>query len=196
MKIDTAHLHYWMEAIRHSQDHNRTLDAFWQGQLQSKEWLIDNLKHHVTTFISIDIHGGWVGVLSSMLFQSGLPIKEICSVDIDPDCEPIANIMNTIEENVGRFRAVTADMCQIKSKADVIINTVCEHLTQSQYNTWLDNLPKDSIIVVQGNNYDIPEHVRTSANLQQFVEQSKLNILFSGEQTNSLYTRYMVIGKK
>ena len=141
MEIDLEHLHYWMCAIRESQDPMRTLDAFWQGQLKSKEWLIDNLTYYIFPEVnktldfplSVDIHGGWVGVLASMLFQSDIPIGMIRSVDIDPSCEEIATKMNKKEEMEGRFRAVTADMCSIQSDADIIINTSCEHITQSQY---------------------------------------------------------------
>jgi len=42
MNIDLEHLHYWMNAIRQSPDPMRTLDAFWSGQIKSKERLIDN----------------------------------------------------------------------------------------------------------------------------------------------------------
>ena len=61
MKIDTEHLHFWMEAIRQSADPIRTMDAFWQGQIKSKEWLIDQLLPYVSKPKSIDIYGGWVG---------------------------------------------------------------------------------------------------------------------------------------
>jgi hypothetical protein len=43
MNIDTEHLHYWMNAVRQSPDPMRTMDAFWQGQMRSKEWLINCL---------------------------------------------------------------------------------------------------------------------------------------------------------
>ena len=78
MKIDTEHLHYWMQAIRQSPDPKRTLDAFWRGQMQSKEWLIENLQPLVNSPSRIDIHGGWVGVLASMIFQSKIPARYIC----------------------------------------------------------------------------------------------------------------------
>ena len=103
MLVDTEHLHHWMQAIRQSSDPMRTMDAFWSGQLKSKEWLISNLRKHVNKFVSVDIHGGWVGVLASMLFQSDVPVLNIRSVDIDPKCEPIAINMNKIEEIVGKF---------------------------------------------------------------------------------------------
>jgi hypothetical protein len=132
-----------------------------------------------------------------MLFQSDIPVTTIRSVDIDPACEPIAINMNKVEEIVGKFRAVTADMCEIRSDADVIINTSCEHITQDQYDLWISGLPHNSLLVLQSNNYYIPEHVRPADNLAQFIEQSQLTtILFSGELETPLYKRFMIIGKK
>ena len=195
MQIDTEHLHFWMQAIRQSPDPMRTMDAFWSGQLKSKEWLITNLRKNVNKFVSIDIHGGWVGVLASMLFQSDIYVKNIRSVDIDPTCESIATMMNKKEETAGRFRAVTADMCEIRSDADVVINTSCEHITQDQYDLWLSGMPHSSLIVVQSNNYNIPEHIRTASSLEEFKEQSSLTVLWAGELELPLYTRYMIIGK-
>lgn len=194
MQIDLEHLHYWMQAIRQSPDPIRTMDAFWSGQLNSKEWLITNLRKHVNKFVSIDIHGGWVGLLASMLFQSDIYIKNIRSVDIDPTCEPIAIMMNKKEEMAGKFRAVTADMCAMRSDADVIINTSCEHITQDQYDLWLSGMPHNSLLVLQSNNYDIPEHIRIAKDLEHFVEQSQVKVQWAGELKLPLYTRYMIIG--
>ena len=196
MNIDTEHLHYWMQAIRQSPDPIRTMDAFWSGQLKSKEWLITNLRKNVNKFVSVDIHGGWVGVLASMIFQSDIHVTNIRSVDIDPSCEPIATMMNKKEEMVGKFRAVTSDMCNIRSDADVIINTSCEHITQDQYDLWLSGMPQNSLFVLQSNNYDIPEHVRTAKDLEEFKIQCDIDILWAGELELPLYTRWMVIGKK
>jgi hypothetical protein len=172
------------------------MDAFWSGQLKSKEWLIKNLRKHVNKVVSVDIHGGWVGVLASMLFQSDIICTTIRSIDIDPTCEPIANMMNKGEEMVGKFRAVTADMCDIRSDADVVINTSCEHITQDQYDLWLSGMPYNTLFVLQSNNYNIPEHVRTANNLKEFEEQCGLNVMWSGELELPLYTRYMIIGKQ
>jgi hypothetical protein len=195
MMIDTEHLHHWMQAIRQSDDPKRTMDAFWSGQLKSKEWLIVNLRAHVKKFVTIDIHGGWVGVLASMLFQSDVPVLNIRSVDIDPTCEPIANNMNKIEEMVGKFRAVTADMCAIRSDADVVINTSCEHITQDQYDLWLSGMPYNTLLVLQSNNYNIPEHVRIANDLDEFKTQSNINVLWAGELELPLYKRFMIIGR-
>jgi len=194
MQIDTEHLHYWMQAVRQSPDPMRTLDSFWQGQIKSKEWLIENLRKNINKVVSVDIHGGWNGVLASMLFQSNIYITNIRSVDIDPTCEPIATMMNKKEEMAGRFRAVTADMCAVRSDADVIINTSCEHITQEQYDLWISGVPYSSLIVLQSNNYNIEEHVRIANSLEHFVEQSQLEVKWSGELKLPMYTRYMIIG--
>jgi hypothetical protein len=198
MQIDTEHLHYWMQAIRQSPDPIRTMDAFWQGQLKSKEWLINALSTQFSGKegpASVEIHGGWVGVLASMLFQSDIPIKRIYSLDIDPACEPIATMMNKSEEIQGRFRAGTGDMCNLISFVDVVINTSCEHITQEQYEIWLSKRVKDQLLVLQSNNYIIDEHIRTASSLHEFKEQSHINVIWEGELELPLYKRWMIIGK-
>jgi hypothetical protein len=198
MQIDTEHIHHWMQAIRQSSDPMRTMDAFWSGQLKSKEWLIDNLKRFIDSPISINICGGWVGVLASMLFQSNIPIKSIQNIDIDPSCEAISVLMNKIEETQGRFKAITCDMCWAPCYGDVIVNTSCEHLTQEQYDDWLEYqvIRPSSLIVLQSNNYDIPEHVRIAHNLDEFINQSKIKVLWADSLELPLYTRHMIFGMK
>ncbi len=204
MKLDIEHVLFWMDAIRNSQDRDRTLESFWKGQIRSKEWLIKNLEYFIHPAVNknmnfpltVDIHGGWLGVLSSMLFQSNIPIKSIRSIDIDPSCEITANTMNKIEEMAGRFKAVTADMCSVASDADIIINTSCEHITQEQYDHWLSIQNKNSLLVLQGNNYNIPEHIRISNSIEEFQKQCRLtNLLFAAELELPLYKRFMVIGR-
>lgn len=196
MKLDVDHVLFWMDAIRNSTDPHRTLESFWKGQIKSKLWLIKNLRKHIHAVVSIDIHGGWNGVLASMLFQSTMYTKHICSLDIDPSCEEIARTINKLEEMSGKFTAITADMCSTASTADVIINTSCEHISQEKYEQWLDLQPKDSLLVLQSNNYVIPEHVRIANTLEEFKQQSKLNIIWAGELELPLYKRFMIIGKK
>jgi hypothetical protein len=185
-----------MCAIRNSDDPRRTLDAFWKGQVNSKLWLIENIRPFINKPVSVDIHGGWVGVLASLMFQSDLPLTSIRSIDIDPSCQSIATMMNKAEEIQGRFMAVTADMCNVESTADVIINTSCEHITQEQYNQWLDKISNNKLLILQSNNYLINEHVRIAPSLEEFSEQSKINVIWKGSLELPLYNRWMIIGKK
>jgi hypothetical protein len=196
MQIDLPHLHYWMQAIRQSPDPIRTLDAFWSGQIKSKEWLITQLAPFINKRVNVDIHGGWVGTLASMLFQSSIPVDTIRSIDIDYTCEATSTMMNMAEALVGRFKAITCDMCTIESYADVIINTSCEHITQAQYDQWLNAIPNGSLIVLQSNNYKIPEHIRNADSIEEFIAQSAINVLFSDSLKLPLYSRYMIIGRK
>jgi hypothetical protein len=197
MQIDTEHLHHWMNAVRISNNPMRTLDAFWRGQVSSKEWLIKELENLNMGTRSVEIHGGWVGVLASMLFQSKLLIQQIVSVDIDPVVQHVAEEMNRIEFNEGKFRAETGNMCNRFPVSDTVINTSCEHITQEQYDSWLKNMFEDQLLVLQSNNYDIPEHVRIANSLDEFKQQSNLGrILYTGELELPKYKRFMIIGYK
>ena len=191
---------FWMDAIRNSQDRDRTLESFWKGQIRSKVWLIENLKRHVEfpRGYKVAIYGGWNGVLANLLFNSGIGMTHITSVDIDPDCEEVASTVNKVHEMRGTFRAVTADMCDyVVEDADIVINTSCEHITQEQYEQWLSLQPIDAIIVLQSNNYfNLEEHIRCSKDLKQFVEQSHLAVIKEDILNLPKYDRYMIIGKK
>jgi hypothetical protein len=196
MQIDTDHVLFWMDAIRNSDNPTRTLESFWKGQINSKIWCLESIKPHITHPVSIDICGGWNGVMASLIFQSDIPVVFIRSIDIDPGCESTATTMNKIEEMQGRFKAETADMCDTVYDADVVFNTSCEHITQAQYETWLAKVPDQSLLVLQSNDYDIPEHVRLSCDLDDFQQQCGVDVLWKGQLQLPLYNRFMIIGRK
>ena len=200
LKINIQDVLFWMDAIRQSDDRYRTLESFWKGQINSKVWLIEQLKKLPRAHsMDILICGGWYGVMATLLFNSDLYVNRITSIDIDSKCENTANTMNKQYEIAGRFRAVTQDMMTYKDYGgyDMIINTVCEHLTTEQYNEWLNLIPKDKIIVLQSNDYVIPEHVNPMKDLNQFVSQSKLYpIVEPSELQTEKYKRFMIVGKK
>lgn len=198
MKVDIQDVLFWMDAIRNSEDKYRTLESFWKGQVNSKVWLIENLKSFQHEhWNNITIYGGWNGVLASLIFNSNIKVDRITSIDIDPTCEEIANTVNKNYEIAGRFDAVTADMCSFVAPAAVVINTSCEHITQEQYELWLNNQPDDALFVIQSNNYfKLEEHIRCSANIDEFMKISKIKPYWRGEFKTPNYTRYMLIGKK
>ena len=201
MKIDIEDIKYWMDTIRNSEDRDLILESFWGGQLFSKKWLIEILeKNGHLVNANIVIHGGWNGVLASMLFNSNLGIGNITSVDIDPNCERVARSINKRQEQEGRFTAVTSDMCdyEYNARVDIIINTSCEHITQEQYMKWLDNAPNATFVLQSNNYFTHPTHVNCSNSLKEFEEKTKLKIDYAGEYQPPYvkYTRYMVIGSK
>ena len=198
MKIDVQDVLFWMDAIRNSDDRYRTLESFWKGQVNSKVWLAENLVGFVPVKpLNIVIYGGWNGVLASILFNSNIAVEHVTSVDIDPVCEDIANTVNKRYEMQGKFEAVTHDMCKYVTGADVVINTSCEHITQEQYNQWLDNQPDNAVIVLQSNNYfKHKEHVRCSKDLDNFTKISNIKPYLRRVLETPKYDRYMLIGKK
>ena len=198
MKVDIRDVLFWMDAIRDSDNRYRTLESFWKGQVNSKVWLAENLVGFVPVKpLNIVIYGGWNGVLASILFNSNIAVEHVTSVDIDPVCEDIANTVNKRYEMQGKFEAVTHDMCKYVTGADVVINTSCEHITQEQYNDWLDNQPDDAVFVLQSNNYfKHQEHVRCSIDLTDFTRMSKIKPFYRGTLDTPKYERYMIIGKK
>ena len=198
MKVNIQDVLFWMDAIRDSDDRHRTLESFWKGQVNSKVWLAENLIGFVPVRpLNIVIYGGWNGVLASILFNSNIAVQRITSVDIDPVCEDIANTVNRRYLNENKFSAVTADMCEYTSDADVVINTSCEHITQDQYDNWLSNQPNDATIVLQSNNYfELEEHVRCATDLNNFMRMSNINPYLCKTLETLKYDRYMLIGKK
>jgi len=200
MQVDMDHVLFWMDAIRNSKDRYRTLESFWKGQIYSKLWLIEKLTSHVLSVNNnIVIHGGWNGVLASLLFQSSIETNNVVSIDIDPACEEIAKTMNKLEEIDGKFRAITCDMVDYDYEffPDIVINTSCEHITQDTYNKWLKKIPIGSIVVLQSNdNFDLNEHIRCANDLDEFIDQSNIKVISASILELPKYNRFMIMGYK
>jgi hypothetical protein len=203
--INSNQLIHWFNALRNLPDNDRAraLDAFWAGQLDSKCWLVNTLNDYVSNPSNIYVFGGWIGVLSSMLFQcSKFEVKNIRSIDLDPWCESIADTVCQPYMIAGSFKAITSDMKEFNYDWDiypnVVINTSTEHIDQETYDIWYDKIPSGSLVVLQGNNFfDCPEHVRCSKSLIEFKRMNyATSVLWSGELIHDLYTRYMAILKK
>jgi hypothetical protein len=208
-KISNLELAQWMNAIRELKSHDdrtRALDALWLGQLASKGWLVNHITNFIDPKVPVNIYifGGWIGILSNMLFQhESMNISKIRSIDIDPWCEPIADTVNKrFEMDDWRFKAVTADMGTYHYQSDitphVVINTSTEHVTQDVYDSWYSKIPVGTLVLIQGNNFfSCDEHIRCSKSLDEFKIQNKvINEYWSGTLETNMYTRYMCIWRK
>ena len=68
---------------------------------------------------------------------------------------------------------------------------------RDRYNTWLDNVPDGSQIILQSNNYfEHEEHVNCMKDLSEFERKSNLRVSEKAELELPKYTRYMLIGRK
>jgi hypothetical protein len=193
----------WMNVIRNHQHdiptQYRVLENFWESQIKSKIWLIENIINFRQNkkFSSVYIFGGWYGILAQLI-SDNIPNTTIYSIDQDPHC---AIIGKQLCENQSNIHFVTEKMENFSQYSNVdenslFINTSVEHLTQNIYDTWYNNIPKGSQIILQGNNFfECPEHVRCSKTIDDFIDISKLHkIEMTGTLDCKQFNRFMVIG--
>jgi len=176
-------------------------DAFSNGQVDSKLWLCRELESLSWTSTLTHILGGWYGVMAFLLLSRDFPVKQIRSFDMDPTCEPIADMINEnwiIKE--WQFKAVTADCDQLLpgGAADLIINTSTEHFASMQ---WFDNIVPGTRIALQGNNLIHDDHFGNANSLTEFEQKYKIEtVLYKGTRDfvypDWSFTRFMIIGIK
>jgi hypothetical protein len=176
-------------------------DAFSSGQMGSKLWLCEQLEELFEKIDSIWIYGGWYAVTALLLrSRNRIEIKEIRSIDIDPYCESVADMLNenwVIKE--WQFKAVTEDCNKLlPTGVDLIINTSTEHFTSKE---WFDNIPQGTVVALQGNNMPHDDHYFCSDSLDDFCANYSLtDTMYRGSLDFNYpdwkFTRYMVIGVK
>ena len=192
-------------------------DCFSRGQLQSKKWLVDELKKLDLDLGVVFLCAGWYATLATMMFEKNLNIKNLYSFDIDPSCEKIAEIFNKkwVMDD-WKFKALTADINDLKysnfmidfkksngdilkttiNKVNTVINTSSEHI--QNFNEWYSNIPHGTIVIIQGNDFfEVEEHVNCSEDLEDFSFKVPMGTtLYEGELKLEKYTRFMKIGIK
>jgi hypothetical protein len=190
-------------------------DVFSQGQLQSKIWLVNQLKKLNIDLGVVFICAGWYATLATMIFDSGITVEKIRSFDIDSTCIDIAETFNKPwVADKWRFKSITQNIMDINYEKHhweawsnsnnriskitdtptTIINTSCEHI--ENFSEWYSLIPADKLVILQTNNYfEIEDHVNCSASLEDFKQQTPMNhCLYEGVLELPKYTRYMRIG--
>ena len=197
-------------------DETFVADSFSRGQLQSKIWVIEELKKLDIDLGTVFLCAGWYATLATMIFESGITVGKIRSFDIDDSCRHIAETFNKpwvlqdwrfktatynildIDYNNFVYNVLRSDgsVCELTDGPDTIINTSCEHI--ANFKEWYDKIPKGKLMVLQSNNYfDIEDHVNCVSGPLDFEKQSPMTtILYQGALELSKYTRFMRIGIK
>jgi hypothetical protein len=176
-------------------------DAFSSGQIGSKLWLCEELERTGWFSSMAHIYGGWHGVLAFLLLSRGkFQVHKIRSLDIDPSCQDIADMLNenwVIKD--WTFKAFTQDCNKFEGQyADLIINTSTEHFDSME---WFNRIPKGTRVVLQGNDMPHEEHVNNTTSLKEFVDLFPLsNYMYTGEKVFQYpdwgFKRFMCIGIK
>ena len=179
---------------------NELRDALSDGQLLSKNWLIDALELLIasskinvtgTQPLKVAILGGWIGTLPLLMFCRNLPAI-VTSIDLDARANSIAEKLNYDKP----FSTQTDDMNNIDySQFDIIINTSSEHI--EDISGWRKLIPAGKIVVVQNNNFTHGHgHISNVRNSDDLCELLNLeSILYEGTRKFALYDRFMLIGK-
>jgi hypothetical protein len=176
-------------------------DAFSSGQVGSKIWLCEELERTKWTSNLTYIYGGWYGVTAFLLLSRGkFKVDKIRSLDLDPQCESVADMLN---ENWiwqdWKFKAFTQDCNNYEGQyGDLIINTSTEHFDSME---WFNRIPKGTRVLLQGNNMPHEDHHVHSTDLKAFVNSYPITTLNYAGQKDFEYptwkfSRFMIIGVK
>ena len=81
-----------------------------------------------------------------------------------------------------------------EEKISLVVNTSCEHMDD----TWFDNLPDGTFVVLHQNDYfDNPQHSNCCKDLEEVKRKYPMqSIFYEGELDTHLYNRFMLIGIK
>ena len=193
-------------------------DCFSRGQLQSKLWLVHELKKCNVDLGTVFLCAGWYATLATMLFESNIKLDNVRSFDIDPSCVDIAEVFNKPWfTDQWRFKSITQDIMDIDynehtwqywsnannrmsypitDSPNTVINTSCEHI--ENFTEWYAKIPNGKLVILQSNNFfEVDEHVNCSIDIDDFSRQTPLNsVLYSDSLQLEKYTRYMRIGYK
>jgi len=191
-------------------------DCFSRGQIESKLWLIKELKKCNIDLGIVFLCGGWYATLATMLFESTINVDKIRSFDIDPSCRSIAETFNKpwVKDN-WQFKSSTKDImdinyefesyeviradgttCLLDDTPDTIINTSCEHI--ENFEEWYAMIPSGKLVILQSNNFfEVEEHINCATDLDDFSKMASMeHVYYKGELELEKYTRYMKIGYK
>ena len=193
-------------------------DCFSRGQLQSKLWLVHELKKCNVDLGTVFLCAGWYATLATMIFESDIKVDKIRSFDIDETTVDIAETFNkSWFENQWQFKALVEDIQDINynehtwqywsnknnrmsypiiDSPNTIINTSCEHI--ENFSEWYSKMPIGKLVILQSNDYfEVKEHINCSKSISQFSRSCPMKeTLFEGELFLPYYTRFMKIGYK
>lgn len=191
-------------------------DCFSRGQLQSKLWIIKELKKLNLDLGTVFLCAGWYATLATMIFENNIKVNKIRSFDKDAQCWKIAETFNKPwVKNDWKFKASTGDildinynehfynvnrsdgtLCELIDSPDTIVNTSCEHI--ENFSEWYNLIPAEKLVILQSNDYfEVEEHLNCSSSISQFSKTCPMTeTLFEGELFLPNYTRFMKIGIK
>ena len=173
--------------------------SFTHDLSKSKVWLMQQLAQVQPDVSTMYILGSWYGNLALyMTLDPVVQVKQFINVETDKSMlDQSRRMMNHIGARNVEYMNQDANMLDYRQadKNSVVVNT---SLTDMSGTEWFDNIPDDTLVVMQARDND-PGH--QFYNTQDILKKFPLNtVLYQGEldlqDPETTYTRYMVIGRK
>lgn len=188
-------------------------DFLSRGQVKSKLWLVTELAKVTEGPIgNVLFYGGWYNFAAFFLFNQ-FDVGTIYSLDVNRDVIEPSRRLYEKESREERFRPMGVNVNKIRwegkttyapgrdseefvlcENSNIVINTSCEHMD----NTWFENIPDGTCVLLQTNDYFSNEqHVNCCKDLEEVKQKYPMqSIMYEGELDTQLYNRFMLIGIK
>lgn len=152
-------------------------DAFSHGQIRSKLWLSENFANWSEKYLSLsqsytlNWYGSWVGLGPFFLLKdTKVSFNQIKLFDLNEEhLETSRQILDYWHCESTEIQTLALDVNDIipdKHSNQIFINTSCEHMIN---NAWLENIPKESFVLLQSTNMPHPEHTNCSNDFNHFI---------------------------
>lgn len=187
----------------------RTLDASIPSQLESKLWVVDELKKIEDRFDlqpTIALIGGWFANYLTPLLIDNLNASKVINHEIDNDAKDISYKYNKRYKDTGQYQCLIKDamMKELDEIFDIVINTSCEHMFPMKRFVEMNKqtLPfngeqNNPLYVLQSTNDDqYDDHINCVSSPEELAEQAGIVPEYMGSLTlSSGMERFMVIGQ-
>jgi hypothetical protein len=165
-----------------------------------KLWLLTTLNRlDLTEFDNVYVLGSWYGSMGPYLLYKKIKFNTAYLIDIDPKNTEWTQRFNKqlgIEDSI---IAVTQDCLDTQFQGDriLVINTSTNDI---RFNQWLDNVPKGSVVAVQGRDGqpDNPDNLHQTLDsfdrAYPLAEELVLDTIELDGADGQTYKRFMKIG--
>jgi len=136
--------------------------------------------------------GSWMGFKTKLFSEYyGLNITEI---ELDERCKAVSEIWNSDNKNYDGH--IQGDATQLDKEFykdfKTVINPSCEHMSDE----WYYNIPDGTCMILQSNDFDIPQHTNIVKNVQEMKNKYKMSDIYSCTLQCTVYQRFTLAGIK
>ena len=136
--------------------------------------------------------GSWMGFKTKLFSEYyGLNITEL---ELDQRCKAVSEIWNSDNKNYDGH--IQGDATQLDKEFykdfKTVINPSCEHMSDD----WYYNIPDGTFMILQSNDFDIPQHTNIVKNIEEMKKKYKMKDIYSCTLQCTVYQRFTLAGIK